>query len=146
MSPKQLFHFRSYSNQDQAVSVSIAFEAQEMARNAAQPIPAGETIKGQLRRSARALGYANGDWRIRAAWYGHAASWSAQALEDLRARYRSWDERQGRLADEAERTRATLQSAGLYLESSRNEELRKARHERIVAHGREAAARYRREG
>lgn len=79
---------------DSEMGRSIAIEAQRMVREAAEPVPAGETIKGQLRRAARALRYADGDWRIRAAWYGEAQSWSAAAFEELRARYGSWRERQ----------------------------------------------------
>ncbi len=69
------------------VSQSIASKAERMVRDAAKPIPAGETVKGQLRRAAKALGYRAGDWRVRAAWYGEASSWSAEAFEDLKLRY-----------------------------------------------------------
>lgn len=82
-----------------------------MVRDAAQPIPAGETVKGQLRRAARALGYREGGWRIRAAWYGEAAPWSAAALEELRDRYRLWNERQAKGAQSEAQKLATIYAA-----------------------------------
>lgn len=54
----------------------------------AQP-NAGETVKAQMRRAWTALGRPP-MWRVRAAWYGEAGSWSAAAFEDLRARYQIW--------------------------------------------------------
>ena len=129
------------SREGQSVS-TIAVEAQDMVLKAAGDV-AGLTIQGQLRKACRALGYRDGHWRIRAAWYGEAESWSAKALEDLRARYRAWDDRQGRLADEAERTLAALRSAGVEMETKRDAEHRQARVDRMAVHAREAAARRR---
>ena len=90
------------------MSQAIAFEARNIVQEAAGPVPAGKNIKWQLRAACRALGYPDGHWRIRAAWYGEAASWSAVALEELRARYRRWSEKQERLADAEERKLATV--------------------------------------
>lgn len=81
------------SSREESMSTIVAAEAQRMVRNAARPVPAGETVKGQLRRACRALGYRDGDWKIRSAWYGEAGSWSAAAFEELRSRYAAWDER-----------------------------------------------------
>lgn len=81
------------SSREESMSTIVATEAQRMVRDAARPIPAGESIKGQLRRAARALGYRDGDWRVRAAWYGEADSWSASAFEELRRRHAAWRER-----------------------------------------------------
>lgn len=86
---------------------AVATEARDIVRAAAEPIPAGETIKGQMRRAARSLGYRDGDWRIQAAWYGHAGSWSATAFEDLRSRYTTWREKRERIADSAADLSAT---------------------------------------
>jgi hypothetical protein len=69
-----------------------------MVRDAAQPSP-GDTVKSQRRRAARALGYGDGSWRIRSAWYGEAASWSATAFEELRRKYAAWKERQSKSAE-----------------------------------------------
>ena len=102
---------RSYKVCSGGVMNSIAIEARNMVRTAAAPVPAGETIKGQLRRACRALGYRDGDWRIRAAWYSEAGSWSAAAFEELRERYRSWSEKQKRAADRNEQALATLMQA-----------------------------------
>lgn len=89
------------------VSSSLAIEAKRIVRHAAEPVPAGETVKGQLRRACRALGYPDSDWRISDAWYGRAGSWSAAAFEQLRSRYSVWRERQ---AKGAEAEMATLRS------------------------------------
>ena len=91
--------FRKSSVQREGdMSTSLALEAQRIVRDAAQPIPPGETIKGQLRRAARALGYGDSSWRIRSAWYGEASSWSATAFEQLRSRHAAWRERQSKSA------------------------------------------------
>lgn len=99
------------------VSHAIAAEAQTLVREAAKPIAPGDTVKAQLRRAARALGYRDGDWRIRAAWYREAGCWSASALEDLRARFRTWRAAQDRAAivemeTQAARFRAIASSLG----------------------------------
>ena len=130
--------FRECSNEGVQVS-SIAAEAQQMVLRAAGDT-AGLTIKGQLRKAARALGYSDGSWRIRAAWYGEAETWSAKAMRDLEARYRVWDERQARLAEAADQKLAALQKAGF---GDRDAEFRQARVERIASHAREAASRRR---
>lgn len=92
MPAHESFHKRSLS--EGQMGSSIALEAQRIVRDAASPIPAGETVKGQLRRAARALGYSAGDWRMRSAWYGEASTWSAAAFEQLRDRHRLWRRRQ----------------------------------------------------
>lgn len=93
------------------MSHAIAIEAQRIVKDAARPIPAGETIKGQLRRAARALGYGDGSWRIRTAWYGEAASWSAAAFEELRFRHRLWSERNAARAEAQDQKLAAVFSA-----------------------------------
>jgi len=62
--------FRKCSEMD-AMS-AVALDAQRMAREAAHPVEAGETVKAQMRRSAQNLRYPVGDWRVKAAWYGEA--------------------------------------------------------------------------
>jgi hypothetical protein len=109
------------SRKEKSMSSSIAMEAQQIVRSAATPVPPGETIKGQLRRAARALGYRDGDWRVRAAWYGEAASWSASAFEELRERHRSWNQKQARLADLEQKTlAATLAAFASQLEAEKD--------------------------
>lgn len=116
MSDSQSFRVRS---REGSVSSSIAAEAQRIVRDAAQPVPPGHTVKGQLRRAARALGYCDGDWRIRAAWYGEADSWSARAFEDLRARYAIWRARQSARAEsESEKAAAVFAALARRLEAT----------------------------
>ena len=55
----------------------------------------GLTIKGQIRRAARHLGYAADSWRVREAWYGRAGSWDPAALRDLQERFSHWRAGQG---------------------------------------------------
>lgn len=76
---------------------SLALEAQRIVRDAARPVAPGEGIKAQMRRAWTALGHPEW-WRVRAAWYGEAGSWSAVAFDDLRMRYADWTERQQRRA------------------------------------------------
>ena len=129
------------SREGRAVS-SIAAEARGIVLDAAGDT-AGLTVKGQLRKAARALGYRDSHWRIRAAWYGEAQSWSAEALEDLRARYRAWDARQAALAAEQDKTHAALLRAGATaLESGSDAELDRSEARRMrsqadrLGHGR----------
>lgn len=93
------------------MSSFIACEAQRIVKDAASPIPAGETIQMQLRRAARALGYRDGDWRIRAAWYGEASTWSAASFEQLRDRHRLWRQRQAARSQSEKIKLAALLSA-----------------------------------
>ena len=99
------------SSSEAPVGSTIAYEAMRIAREAAQPVPSGETVKGQIRRACRALGYRDGDWRIKAAWYGEADPWSARALEELRGRYSEWREKQERASLADAKTAATFLTA-----------------------------------
>jgi hypothetical protein len=101
--------FRERSREE-SMSSALALEAQRMVRDAAQPSP-GDTVKSQRRRAARALGYGDGSWRIRSAWYGEAASWSATAFEELRRKYAAWKERQSKSAEAELAKLAELYSA-----------------------------------
>ena len=87
--------FRRCSQIGDRMSRALALEAQTIVRGAAEPIAPGETVKAQMRRAWTALGRPP-MWRLRAAWYGEAGSWSAAAFEDLRGRYRAWCEKQER--------------------------------------------------
>ena len=84
--------FRQRSRSDAEMSEALAIEAQQIVRNAAQPVESGETVKAQMRRAWAALGRPP-FWRVRAAWYGAAGSWSAAAFDDLRDRYDRWAKR-----------------------------------------------------
>jgi len=86
---------------------SLAMEAQEMVMDAASA-NAGDSIGRQIRNASRALGYSDGNWRVRAAWYGEAGSWSGVAIEELRARYARWKEKQRALAVEKQQALAAL--------------------------------------
>lgn len=107
------------SSEGHVVSRAVAIEAQEMVLKAAGNT-AGLTIKGQLRKAARALGYADGSWRIKAAWYFEAGSWSAAAFEDLRARYRAFEAQQERLAIEIDKKHAALLRASTTITEAKN--------------------------
>lgn len=88
---------------------AIAIEAQEMVREAAKPIRAGATVKEQMRDAARSLGYGRAFWRVRAAWYGEAGSWSASAFRDLQQRYSAFKRRgEARACANADVARARL--------------------------------------
>lgn len=86
-------NFRA-SGDEEVIEKAIALEARQMVREAAQPIPAGETVKGQLLRAAKALGYPPGHWRVHSAWHSRAGVWGAAAFEELRNRYETWKAKQ----------------------------------------------------
>jgi hypothetical protein len=67
------------------IQEELACELRRLVREAAQPVAAGESIKGQIRRAWIALGRPD-FWRVRAAWHGEAGKWTASAVEDFRAR------------------------------------------------------------
>lgn len=118
MSPDSAFHKRSVLREGSMRS-AIAREAQKIVKDAARPIPPGENIKGQLRRACANLGYPQGHWRVLAAWKGEAAAWSAEALDELRARSEAWGRRKASLADaEAEKLAALYMSISRRLESN----------------------------
>jgi len=97
-----------YSVEHDAMS-AVALEARDIVRSAAQPISSGETIKAQMNRAARNLGYAAGDWRVKAAWYLEAGCWGAATFRDLQDRYEKWTSRNERRA----RARADAAAASL---------------------------------
>ena len=110
MRDKCSFRTRSQCSEGK-VGSSLAYEAERIVKEAANPVPPGETVKGQRRRACRALGYPDGDWRIRAAWYGEADSWSAKAFDELRKRYAEWKAKQQSAALAEARKTETLVSA-----------------------------------
>lgn len=134
MPQRSWFQFRSRFEGKSSVPASIAVEAQEIVLKAAGQA-AGRTITAQMNHAAEALGYRRGYWRIHEAWYGRAGSWSAKALEELRERYRSWEEKQLRRADAADLKHAAVLSAIAETEpGDKNAESRRACVERIRAH------------
>lgn len=90
--------FRICSRQGDDMTSTIAQEARDIVLGAAEPVKPGEGVKAQMNRAARALGFAVGHWRVRAAWYGEAGCWSARAFEDLRARWKRFEAEQERKA------------------------------------------------
>ena len=74
--------FRIASRQGDDMSLPYAHEGQVIVRQAAGET-AGLIIAAQIQKAARALGYPADSWRIREAWYGRCACWSAQAMRDL---------------------------------------------------------------
>lgn len=103
--------FRKSSKREGDMRAEIALEAREIVRHAASPIPAGENVKGQMRRACRALGYPDDSWRILSAWKGEAAAWSAEALELLRHRYHLWQAKQERRANSETQKLAAIYAA-----------------------------------
>lgn len=90
-----------------------------MVRDAARPIAPGETIKAQMRRAWAELGRPP-MWRVRAAWYGEAGSWTAAAFEDLRMRSRAFCARQeARAHERADLCRAAMAAHRESLAASR---------------------------
>lgn len=82
----------SFSKGSTDMSASIAREAKGIVRCAAAPVSPGEGIKAQMTRAWKELGRPAW-WRLRAAWYGEAGSWSAVAMDDLRERERRRSQR-----------------------------------------------------
>lgn len=111
------FHKRSGA----PVSEALAVEMQEIARAAAKPLAAGDSIKTQMRRAWAALGRPT-FWRLRAAWYGEAGCWAGAAIEEFRsrdaARRRKEEALRGQAADNRRRRAAIAQMV-----VSENEEL-----------------------
>lgn len=109
-----------FCSREDEVSQSIAAEAQRMVFEAAMPVTPGKSIKAQLRDAARALGYRDGDWRIRAAWYLEAGCWSSEAIELLRMRY---EEMQRKRCDAKARRQAKQETDFLKEQDARRAEL-----------------------
>jgi hypothetical protein len=84
--------FHICSPQESEAMSDIAYDAQCMVRDAADA-SGGAKIKAQMNSAARNLGYAPGDWRIKAAWYGEAGAWGAAMFRDLENRYAAWKNR-----------------------------------------------------
>lgn len=96
MPERSSFNIRSTVEHDAMGAIALA--ARDIVRSAAEPISAGETIKAQMNRAARNLGYAAGDWRVKAAWYLEAGCWGAATFRDLQDRYEKWTSRNERRA------------------------------------------------
>lgn len=79
---------------------ALALEMQEIVRDAAGSVRAGETVKAQMRRAWERLRRPSW-WRLRAAWYGEAGCWSGKAIEDLRRRAAALGEKEAKARDEA---------------------------------------------
>jgi hypothetical protein len=77
----------------QKCSERVAEEMRRLVTAAAKPVSPGESIQAQMNKAHRHLGRPS-FWRVRAAWYGEAGTWSAAAIEEFRERYRSFRARQ----------------------------------------------------
>ena len=95
------------------IQQQIAAEMRCLVREAAQPVAAGESIKGQVRRAWVTLGRPD-FWRVRAAWHGEAGKWLASAVEDFRDRARRLEASKARA--DAETDAASLSRAAAALE------------------------------
>lgn len=94
-------HDRSSCSICSEESMSIAAEMQSIVFTAAEPVPAGASVKAQQLRAWKALGRPP-FWRLRAAWYGEAECWSGKAIEDLRRRARARQEREENAREQAQ--------------------------------------------
>lgn len=96
MSEKLSFNIRSCVEHE-AMS-AVALDAQSIVFAAADPVQPGETVKAQMNRAARNLGFKAGDWRVKAAWYLEAGCWSAALFRDFEERFEQWNARHERRA------------------------------------------------
>ena len=102
MSARSAFHFRSTfavikAQEPEDMSSRIADDLQACVRIPATPILPGETVAAQMRRSWERLGRPKW-WRLKAAWYGEAGSFSAAAAQDIQHRFVAWREADARRA------------------------------------------------
>jgi hypothetical protein len=127
MSDKSSYKFCSREGE---VSQSIAAEMQEYVFEAAEPVAPGKGVYAQMRDAAWALGFKDLHWRVKAAWYGEADSWSAKAVEAFRWRYQKM-KRDRAKAEEAKQ--AKEQADFLKAQDARRAELLelRARFERL---------------
>lgn len=101
MSDKSSSHLRLiWSQGAKEMSEAIAAEVRTICRHAAEPIYPGETVKQQIRRAWDAL-QRPPFWRVRSGFYGEAGVWSAAAVADFQARYRTLMARRVRQVDAA---------------------------------------------
>ena len=70
------------------MSEAIAAEVRTICRHAAEPVEPGDTVKQQIRRAWEAL-QRPAFWRVRSGFYGEGGGWSAAAVADFQARYRT---------------------------------------------------------
>ena len=87
----------------------VANQMKSCVRLPAMPIEPGETVAAQMRRSWERLGRPAW-WRLKAAWYGEAGSFSAQAASDLQDRFVRWREAEARRAASAAATQTLLRA------------------------------------
>lgn len=109
MSDKISFHI--CSRQADHMNTAIATEARDIVWAAAEPVRPGELVKTQMRRSWENLGRPAW-WRLKAAWYGEAGSFSAAAIADLQNRYTTWKASEARRAQQAAATRELIRNNG----------------------------------
>ena len=101
MPDKSSSHLRLiWSQGAKDMSEAIAAEIRTICRHASEPIRAGETVKEQIRRAWMALDRP-AFWRVRSGFYGEGGTWSAAAVADFQARYRTLMGRRVRAADAA---------------------------------------------
>lgn len=92
------------------MSNRIADDLQSCVRIPATPILPGETVAAQMRRSWERLGRPKW-WRLKAAWYGEAGSFSAVAAQDLQQRFVAWRDAESRRVASAAATEHARQAA-----------------------------------
>lgn len=109
--------FNSHSDRKELVVTALALEMRRIVQHAASPVQPGETIKAQQRRAWEALKRPP-FWRLRAAWYGEAGSWSAVAADDLRRRDAERRRKEAKARDQASELAALYQGIAARLSST----------------------------
>ena len=112
MRDKSSSHLRLiWSQGAKDMSEAIAAEIRTICRHAAEPIHPGETVKHQIRRAWEAL-QRPPFWRVRSGFYGEGGAWSAAAVADFQARYRTLMARRIREHDAAKAIERVKQGKG----------------------------------
>ncbi len=112
MPDKSSSHLRLiWSEGAKAMSELIAAEIRTICRHASEPIRPGDTVKEQIRRAWMALDRP-AFWRVRSGFYGEGGTWSAAAVADFQARYRTLMARRVREDDAAKAVERVKQGRG----------------------------------
>lgn len=102
MRDKTSFPFRLIETErSRMMTVDIAADMQKIAHAFIGARLPGESVKAALRRGWEIAGRPP-FWRFRAAFYGEAGPWSAQAVASFQQLYRAHLDREARRADQAQ--------------------------------------------
>ena len=113
MRARSAFQFRSAFTvvkhpKDDEMTTTVRDQLQSYVRMPALPIMPGETVAAQMRKSWERLGRPKW-WRLKAAWYGEAGSFSAAAAQDIQNRFLAWREAEAKRSTSAAETERARQ-------------------------------------